>query len=85
MIKQLTLYVAISVVVSLGIGYGTGHYVASNKAERDVAAIRAILEGQEAQKKRDVEAAEKARQEYVREKKEIEQMRLKRLEKYKQK
>lgn len=51
MLNKIALYIAISVVVSLGIGYGTGHYVASSKAEKDIAAIRAILEAQEAEKK----------------------------------
>lgn len=79
MIKQIALYIAISVVVSLGIGYGAGHYVASNKAERDVAAIRAILEEQETQKKSEIEAAEKATQEYLQKRKEIRQLRLDKL------
>lgn len=51
MIKQIMLYITLSVVVSLGVGYGTGYYVASNKAENDIAAIRAILEQQESEKK----------------------------------
>lgn len=76
MIKQIALYIAISVVVSLGIGYGAGHYIASNKAERDIAAIRAVLEEQEAQKKRDIEAAEKASEEYFEKRKAIRQRRL---------
>lgn len=54
MVNKIVLYIAISIVVSLGtglgIGYCTGHYVASSKAEKDVAAIRAILEKQEAEK-----------------------------------
>jgi len=77
-IKKIAIYIALSVMVIGGTCYGTGYYIASNKAERDVAAIRAILEKQEADKERakreEAEAEAKAEadyQEYLRKKEEI--------------
>jgi len=53
MFKQVALYITISVAVSCGIGgYGAGYYMASRQEAEDTAAIRAILEKQEAEKER---------------------------------
>jgi len=60
MFKQVALYITISVAVSCGIGgYGAGYYMASRQEAEDTAAIRAILEKQEAEKERAKEEYEK--------------------------
>lgn len=59
MLNKITLYIAISVAVIFGGGYCTGHYVASSKAERDIAAIRTIFEQQQIEK--EMEKAEEER------------------------
>lgn len=60
MLNKTMLCIVIKVAVILGIGYCAGHYAAASKAEKDIAAIRAILEAHEAEKAAEQEILEEA-------------------------
>lgn len=59
MIRQIIMCVIISAAIFFGAGYGTGHYIASNKAEKDITAIRAILEEERSERKSKEDAVRK--------------------------
>lgn len=76
MLNKIIFYITISIAVIFGAGYGAGHYVASSKAEKDIAAIRTILEEERAIKIRDEENARRMQEEFFEERAKIRQRRL---------
>lgn len=55
MLNKIALSISLSVFVIFAAGYGTGHYMASSRAERDIAAIRSMMEEEKAERLRQEE------------------------------